>query len=143
MSSYYSTRVLATRIASLTTRALTCPDIDVFSHRKMVHSYSSRGSQKYILETTEILKLNSFHEACIRLINKQTLLNELRDCQGSCREIPSAASREILYKNDGLKTVPPLRIVYWSKMRLIHCKFTVPGTVNRNRSPEITNCVES
>ncbi|KAK5971506.1 hypothetical protein GCK32_018151, partial [Trichostrongylus colubriformis] len=59
--------------------ASACQDIDVFSYHDSVCTFSEKGIKRCALETTELMKLNSFNqEACIRLTSRQLVQKEIR-----------------------------------------------------------------
>ncbi|KAK5964383.1 hypothetical protein GCK32_010050 [Trichostrongylus colubriformis] len=135
-------------IAVFAPSTLACQDIDVFSHQHSVCSFSPNGYKRCMLETTIIAKLNSFNkEACIRLINKQTVEKELRiqwkHLRLNCVKDNIVFTRNTIQRVVDSKRCPHSGSCTNDKCASVNTSAHIAELEHGNRYPGLTFCVES
>ncbi|KAK5967202.1 hypothetical protein GCK32_000215 [Trichostrongylus colubriformis] len=71
--------ITLTFLAIMASTVYACQEVDIFSQPTTICHVSPQGQKRCLTETTEILKMNSFHqEACLRLLYNQTSVKEVR-----------------------------------------------------------------
>ncbi|VDL84663.1 unnamed protein product [Nippostrongylus brasiliensis] len=135
-------------LAAFVSNSLSCQDIDVFSHRHSRCSFSPKGTKRCTLETTEVMKLNSFNQdACIRLLHRRSLQKELR-IQWKRLQLKCVKGDSVFTRNTIQRVVDSKRCSHSGsctndKCVNISASSLIPELERGNHYPGITRCVES
>ncbi|VDL69537.1 unnamed protein product [Nippostrongylus brasiliensis] len=128
--------------------ALGCQDVDVFMQPTTICSLSPKGKKTCVSETTEILKINNYHkEACLRLLNNQSLVRELRVTWDGLRL--TCGKQSLLFTRDTEQKVMDSKRCSHSgscvegKCKDINSSSQLPELAGSNHYPGITYCAES
>uniref|UniRef100_A0A7I4YBT1 Phlebovirus_G2 domain-containing protein n=1 Tax=Haemonchus contortus TaxID=6289 RepID=A0A7I4YBT1_HAECO len=132
----------------LSSLTLSCQDIDVFFYRDSICTFGLNGVKRCTLETTEIMKLNTFNqEACIRLRNRQAMEKEIR-IQWRGLHLTCVKETIVFTRNTFQKVVDSKRCAHVGscvddKCASINTSSLLPELVQGNQFPGMTMCVES
>ncbi|WKY06902.1 hypothetical protein Q1695_006801 [Nippostrongylus brasiliensis] len=135
-------------LAAFVSNSLSCQNIDVFSHRHSRCSFSPKGTKRCTLETTEVMKLNSFNQdACIRLLHRRSLQKELR-IQWKRLQLKCVKGDSVFTRNTIQRVVDSKRCSHSGsctndKCVNISASSLIPELERGNHYPGITRCVES
>ncbi|KAK6017595.1 zinc knuckle [Ostertagia ostertagi] len=103
-----------------------CQDIDVFFYRDSICTLSAKGIKKCALETTELVKLNSFsQDACIRLTNQQSVEKEIRIQWKGLRLITTTSTKTTDKQTIRVRPTVPLKL---NGMRITLTSLSFPPT---------------
>uniref|UniRef100_A0A7I4YX93 Phlebovirus_G2 domain-containing protein n=1 Tax=Haemonchus contortus TaxID=6289 RepID=A0A7I4YX93_HAECO len=127
---------------------LSCQDIDVLFYRDSICTFGLNGVTRCTLETTEIMKLNTFNQGVrIRLTNRQAMEKEIRiqwrGLRLTCVKETTVFPRNTLQKVVDSKRCAHVGSCVDDKCASINTSSLPPELVQGNPFPGMTMCVES
>ncbi|KAK6062152.1 hypothetical protein COOONC_00179 [Cooperia oncophora] len=135
-------------VITLSALTMACQDIDVLSHRGAVCSYTPTGAKRCSLETTEVMKFNSYNqEECLRLLTNQTTQKEVRFQLKGLR-LKCVKEEVVFTRNTIQRVVDSKRCAHTgscngNKCASINMSSLLPELTQGNQYPGITKCIES
>ncbi|KAK6059720.1 hypothetical protein COOONC_02627 [Cooperia oncophora] len=140
--------IAAAMVIIVASATLACQDINVFSSENSICTISSKGKKECSLETTEIVKINSFsREGCIRLFDNSTVQKEIRiqwkGVRLTCQKTNAFFTRSTSQRTIDSKRCSHSGSCVASKCESIKTTSLIPELSQGNQYPGITRCVES
>ncbi|KIH55491.1 integrase core domain protein, partial [Ancylostoma duodenale] len=143
-----NTPLLAVVLLACISAAESCQNVDIFELKTNVCIQTSTGNETCTIDTTQMLKLNTFHQqACFRIHKEGELLKEIRlewkKLQLMCDRQTIMFTRNTQQKVVDSKRCPRSGSCKEEKCARINTTALLPELRQGNNFPGVTFCVES